>query len=173
MGDFTGIFSGKNELAKFMTIGGLLCIIFSFYYPLEKSKEYSIRKIELEYQINLYCLQSKDLKETYDATSMMLDDMQKEIVEKRVSDARKKELKEIVKTLKEKVRKEKFSHNSKKLEITKLNEQLCISKAYQDSYDSYFFWSIFIGIVMAIVGFVSWIISGVSEHKRAKRNANH
>lgn len=171
MGDFTGIFSGKNELAKFMTIGGLLCIIFSFYYPLEKSKEYSIRKIELEYQIDLYCLQSKDLKQTYDATGMMLDDIQTELVQKRITDLRKKEIKNIVKTLKEKIRKEKFNHDSKKLEITKLKDQLSVSKNYQDSYDNYFLWSIIIGILLALIGFISWIVSGVTEH-RAKRNTD-
>lgn len=165
MADILGIFTGKNDLAKFFAIGGLFLIFFSLLYPLEKKKELDISITELYYLDTLRGLQAKEIQG-------VVHDMNNE-VSNIISEAQKEKLTAEQKTnylnkisdMKLEIHKLNSELNEKNCEIAKLKKSISLSSNYSDEYNFYlnlFFWS---GVIISPLGFIGWFLSAYKEYK--------
>ena len=160
-----GIFNGKNDLAKFLSIGGLFFIVFSIVYPVEKRKELDLLVARNNSEIRILNgmissandeltiienrkkeLDSQKLNISVDQVDIKLEQVRKMLISQTDS---------IVKTL-----------TDKKLEIDHVKDQLNIAQHYSDEYGGYLSLLTRVGWGMLIIGLIGWLLSARKEYRK-------
>lgn len=165
MGDF-GIFNGKNDLAKFLSIGGIFLIVFSILYPVEKKKELDLLVVKNNNEIrvlndllNRVNQKQNSLIRRVEEINSILDNPK---TDKKTVVILKKERKLIEKEgdlLVEKI-------TNKTTEIYNLKDRIKINKIYAMEYYGYLTTLTRVGWAMLIVGLIGWFMSARKEWKK-------
>lgn len=162
MGDF-GIFNGKNDLAKFLSIGGVFLIVFSILYPVEKKKELDLLIVKNNNQIrvlndllnSVIQKQNSLIKRTKEINSILDNPKSK----KSICTSLKKERKSIEKEgdlIIEKI-------TNKTTEIYNIKDRIKVNKTYSSEYGAYLTTLTRVGWGMLIVGLIGWLMSARKE----------
>lgn len=164
MGDF-GIFNGKNDLAKFLSIGGIFLIIFTILYPVEKKQDLDLLIVKNNSEIRV-------LNSLLDQSNSRLDDLIKRTNEINASLSNLSDSKKVSSLIKERksigVENDKIIEDitKKELDIENIKDKLTVNRHYSDKYGSYLGVLSFVGWVMLAVGLVGWFMSAHKEWKK-------
>lgn len=153
--DLSSLFSISDNLYKFMFVGGIVMVIFSVTYPMQK-------KQLIDIEVNTYnqqaTLLNKDISDLYKQIGDFKQDLPK---------LKPQSAKSSSKIIKQNIAKNTMFDLDKKVRevntksiVLKYNlERVKILKNHIKTYDSYTCWLTWIGISSGVVGFIMWSIS--------------
>lgn len=170
--EFAGIFSGSDNLFKYLFTAGVVLIIVSLVHPLQK-------KQDIELQISIYnkeaALLNKKISDTKHIIAVAQNESQKildslEHLDRLRNQAIDKSAKD---TIGKRIKQIQTRYNSDFNELQKQQREIEISviilehertkinllKQHALTYDKYFSIFIWLGVVTALIGLVFWAIS--------------
>ncbi|MDH4472035.1 MAG: hypothetical protein QE487_05465 [Fluviicola sp.] len=147
--NFFSIFTNKNDLAKSLAIGGLMTLLFSLIYPIEKQKELDLMIVDCQYK-------KIELNGSIDEANTFIASLSNKDSKMSVADQKK-----IAMEMSAKLR-------LLKLEISHLDSKISVTRKYVNEYGFYVWLLFWGGLLGSLIGVLFWSISGIKEH-----NKNH
>lgn len=146
------IFTNKNDLVKVLAIGGLLVLILSLVYPIEKTKDLDLKRVELNSEI-------RNLKSKIQEADKLLKELESR---KNSTPSKTIDYKVQIRQIRSEIV---FSNNT----VKSTQDELVVLKKYIHEYQTYtnlFFWT---GLTSSVLGVLLWGISGYVEFKNNKK----
>ena len=139
--NLSNVFSGSENLYKYLVSIGLLLIVLTVYYPLKEKEELEVLKIELEAEVEIVNYNIKQNKEN-------IESLQTSITKNGV-DSRKLELLTEIEAIN---RENTINH----IRCKQKQNEIKVRKDYIYIYNILFWIFLPLGIIIAVVGFCRW-----------------
>lgn len=174
--EFTNLFTGSDNLFKFLFLAGLFMLVLSLVYPLEKRNELEIEIINVNRETDILNNQVSTLKTQTLSLSKNVTKIERDLdslsrmrkIEK--STIRRESIEEQIEKIKNafnlefsKLDKNQAEIKTKSIVVNYDKSRIQLLKEQQKEYATYFFVFKWAGILLIIVGIIGW-------HKSHRRN---
>lgn len=176
--EFASLFSGSDNLFKYIFTAGVVLILVSLVYPLQK-------KQEIELQINSYNKDvevlnknianiKKFISQANQDSKFVLDSLTKlkALKDKNVDKGTHAKLSGIIKSIKEKynLAYKELEKQQSEIEVSAIiykheRKKIELLESHVKTYESYFNWFLWVGILSTIIGLAFWTRSTTKKEK--------
>ncbi|WP_184544127.1 hypothetical protein [Mucilaginibacter sp. FT3.2] len=172
--DVSSLFSGVDNLFKFLFIGGLVMLLTSMFYPLQKEQELDIEINSYNKEVKLLNRELGELRLDVSKLNKSSSEILAELRTLKQGERTKSKLKKssITKQIKDIKANFKTNYDSlyKRKQTTEIKEivldfnksKIILLKKYSDSYGDYTSKLTWWGIAFIVIGLVGWIISTIT-----------
>jgi len=144
--EFTNLFSGSDNLFKYLFLGGFGMIILSLFYPLQKKQELEIERITYEKEVDLFQIEINTLNKNIDNFEKMILQSSSKVKTNRIAnDSLKNSIKILANTLD--IKMVLLKYNKSKIDI--------FEKQYK-TYNRYSLGLLIFGILLMVFGGIKW-----------------
>ena len=158
MMDMFGLISGDN-LFKYSFTLGIVMVVFSLVYPLQKQNEIDLEVINHNKEVSLINNQINNLLKTTESLEMESNDLLNKVTKLKKYKSKKASLKKEVEnfTIKlDKVEDIKREIDTKKIIVEFNLTKIKVLENQSDVFESYTKWIFRFGVLFSIFGFVFW-----------------
>ena len=162
--DYLSSLSNSDNLFKFLFLGGIMMILISMIYPLQKKQEIDIEVLAYNKEVCLLNLEIDELQNTVNKASKEAKKTLRKLDSlKNIKDSKTQICKIQKKTNTEFaiIAKQKRNQDIKLIVLQFNKNKIEVLKQHSDTYNSYSNKLLFWGIIIANLGFLGWVYSTI------------